>query len=335
MLLWCLLFVVCEMFASIGNLYHYLIMVEGLEYNPNDKVAKEKRHSIQSFRSYNEIKHSIPPAPVLFWEKLTGQKPPKSRAQATNLVEFIDRGGYPFQQVAYKLFVSYQDRFGWTDNDAQNRDNIRTILKNKVHGFDKSGSDLSVVFDLSNPDNAINGVFINTIRSRSAEIWENLASGRLRAGSRVIPVAPILTRDDGTLRCRNVEKDGETFRRVYSRYCGYPISWVFDHVYIYGREKYVPLMEQLDNDKSHLEHRLKSLGLDHGHLHDANFTFEFIEKDWLVEQLSAPNVNINTLPFDQNHRCFNPDIYLEDTSKWEMVTRVIDLDRVRNDDSIY
>ena len=73
---------------------------------------------------------------------------------------------------------------------------------------------------------------------------------------------------------------------------------------------------------------LDSIQVKHGHIHDGNFTVEFIDKDCLKKRFELGET-INTIEYDPENFSFDHEVYTQNTNKWKMVVRLIDWDQAR------
>ncbi len=154
-------------------------------------------------------------------------------------------------------------------------------------------------------------VFLHRMNSDAAAVWQEVQA----AG---IPVAPVLSVIP--------ESDNQTV--VLSRYCGNTLEdWqkrlrstvVGESLVGAAQKQSEEIIKKLEN--AFAEHRIT-----HGHTHEANFTIEGIDTEYVAEQMQAGK-NINTIPFDSQKFTFEPTAFVREPEKWQMVVRLIDWDR--------
>ncbi len=169
--------------------------------------------------------------------------------------------------------------------------------------FEKTDSELS----LSHFPN-FGTIITNTIPKTSFQVWKNIHN----KGD--IPVAPILWTEESTDRKI----------AVHSRYCGINL---FDLNKRYGKSL-SELVKLADARTQEIIRTLDSIQVKHGHIHDGNFTVEFIDKDCLKKRFELGET-INTIEYDPENFSFDPEVYTQNTNKWKMVVRLIDWDQAR------
>lgn len=193
------------------------------------------------------------------------------------------------------------------------------LAQQKVYRALKDGSEAFIIVGGDN-----NGVIINRIDSRAALIWEKIAQGKIRSKERIIPVAYYL---HGYLT--NAAK-----MDIYSRYSGLPVDFLLEYLKLPVHSNNTVAQElrhRIKLEVEKIESDFSQAGLHHRHAHLANYTVEFIAKPYLQAQLQA-GFSINNLPYDEDAFTYNPQAYLDNPTQYEVVVRVIDLDRIMADD---
>ncbi|MBI4268241.1 hypothetical protein HY627_00210 [Candidatus Uhrbacteria bacterium] len=186
-------------------------------------------------------------------------------------------------------------------------DSFRGARKAFSFKIDKSGSDLFIMGKPIDADHAYEITLINDVLPESAATWAAAA----KAG---VPVAPIL---EGPMR------RSEHVSRVYSRYCGLTLNGMR------GLQPPAALSALLSKRRREIDTQLREKKIVHGHFHEENLTIEFVEKEWLDEQLKK-GLTINTLPGSSKHIMFDPVAFCANPSKYDVVMRAIDWDQSRS-----
>lgn len=253
-----------------------------------------------------------------------------------NYLDFVADADHPEQKMLKKALRKVEREYLNGKRAPSPRDLIRTINASR-HTIPKTGSKLEVIYDVNNPENPINGVFINTIPTSSARIWENLATGKLRAYDKPVPVAPILMkrRKNGEITPR-IRHGKNSQSIVISRYCGISLDNLEDG--LVEDDGFNPELNRIKLPYelnweifykcADIMNQLGELGIDHGHMTPENFTYELISKKWLEEQFEHGE-NINTVSYNPDAWSFNINDKIEYPEDWEVVVRLIDFDRAR------
>lgn len=167
------------------------------------------------------------------------------------------------------------------------------------HWFTKSGSDLSII--LTEDHDPIKFQFIHTIHATNFKLW-------LYAHEEGIPVARILGYETTGL-----------FSKVISCFEGVDL----DRIPEYFRISMPEVMENISQQKNRLIQTVRSAGIDHGHLHTANFTVLFYSKH---ELSNLDTRNINLVRPNEITCSYNFVEVMRDPNSWIPIVRLIDWD---------
>ncbi|MBM3209229.1 hypothetical protein FJZ40_02970 [Candidatus Shapirobacteria bacterium] len=237
-------------------------------------------------------------------------------------VERIDTGRYPFQFFSNRVLLTAFNGLRLTD------------LVRIRHDVPKGGSLLSVLYDVVDEGNPLNGVVINTIRKENSDVWKALSSGSLRAHGDIIPVAPVLLREDGSQRVYPLGNEKGKVR-VYSRFCGINCGEIINfyetavknepEIRADNIAQWRDLVQTIDSQTHKIRSQLSAADVIHGHDWSYNFTVEFIERSYFNGHL-AHGGNVNDITYKKENWSFDPDEYIKNPERWCAVVRLIDFD---------
>jgi hypothetical protein len=196
--------------------------------------------------------------------------------------------------------------------------------------FPKTGSRLHII--VTDKKGEMRFAFANRIPKDSADAWSYL--------TRYIPVSPIYSRKKFNKNL--VEEDSPV--RVITRYTGPECRQLLNSVQSGAIQQIAPhilrrLSDEIQSQIQAIFAGMWSVGSMHGHAHDGNFTYEFIDTSYLksharkLKRSKAFHKNpldpyvVNTIPFDPKYITFDVTSYAKNPERYTLVVRLIDFDK--------